>query len=128
MRQTKLGNQKCSYNGRTFDSKKERDRYCELLLLQRAGEISDLRCQVTYTLIPEQRLPDTLGPRGGRKRGKVQEKACCYVADFVYLDKAGKTVVEDVKGYRDPSSAAYAKFVIKRKLMLWLHGVKIREV
>ena len=124
----KLGNQKCTYNGRTFDSKKERDRYCELLMLQKAGEISDLRCQVKYTLIPEQRLPDTLGPRGGRVRGKVLERACCYVADFVYLDKAGKVIVEDVKGYRDPASAAYAKFVIKRKLMLWLHNIRIREV
>lgn len=40
----------------------------------------------------------------------------------------GKTVVEDVKGYRDPSSAAYAKFVIKRKLMLERYGIQIQEV
>lgn len=124
---TKYGNQKCSYDGITFDSKRERDRYCDLKLLELDGKISDLRCQVRYDLVPEQREPDETGPRGGRRRGKVIEKAVDYVADFVYIQD-GKTVVEDVKGYRDPSSAGYAKFVIKRKLMLWLHGIRIREV
>ena len=42
--------------------------------------------------------------------------------------KNGKIVVEDVKGYRDPSSAGYAKFVLKRKLMLYVHGIIIKEV
>lgn len=124
---TKYGNKKCSYDGMTFDSKRERDRYCELKLLLQAGKISNLRCQVPFRLIPEAREPDTLGPRGGRRRGKVIEKAVDYVADFVYIQD-GKTVVEDVKGYRDPSSAGYAKFVIKRKLMLWLHSIRIKEV
>lgn len=128
MRKNKLGAQKCSYDGMTFDSKRERDRYCELKLLQRAGKISDLRCQVEFLLIPERREPDTLGPRGGRRRGRVIEKACCYIADFVYTDDKGNTVVEDVKGYRDPGSAAYAKFVIKRKLMLHMHNIRVREV
>lgn len=123
----KYHNEKCSYDGMTFDSKRERDRYCELKLLLRAGVISDLRCQVPFRLVPEQREPDTLGPKGGRRRGRIIEKAVDYVADFVY-QKEGKTVVEDVKGYRDPSSAGYAKFVIKRKLMLWLHGIRIQEV
>ena len=118
----KYRNQKCSYDGMTFDSKHERDRYCELRLLQEAGVISDLRCQVPFRLVPEQRGPDTLGPRGGRKRGRLIEKAVDYVADFVYLDGDGKTVVEDAKGVRTKD------YIIKRKLMLWLHGIKIREV
>lgn len=50
--------------------------------------------------MPEQRGPDTLGPRGGRRRGKLIEKAVDYVADFVYLDEQGKTVVEDANGSR----------------------------
>ena len=124
----KYNNKKCSYGGLTFDSKHERDRYCELLLLQQAGKISDLRCQVEFLLIPEHREPDTLGPRGGRRRGRVVEKACYYIADFVYLDERGNTVVEDAKGYRDTASAGYAKFVIKRKLMLWLHNIRVQEV
>ena len=60
--------------------------------------------------------------------GKVFERAVKYRADFVYKDKNGETVVEDVKGYRDPSSAGFAKFVLKRKLMLYVHGIRIREV
>ena len=68
------------------------------------------------------------GPnKGRRKPGKVVEHECSYVADFVYTQD-GETVVEDVKGYRDPSSAAYAKFVIKRKLMLERYGIRVKEV
>lgn len=117
----KYGNKKCSYDGMTFDSKRERDRYCELRLMQMAGKISDLRCQVPFRLIPEQRLSDTLGPRGGRRRGRVIEKACDYVADFVYQED-GRTVVEDAKGHRTRD------YIIKRKLMLWVHGIRIQEV
>lgn len=112
----------------TFDSRKEYDRYQELALMERAGQISNLKTQVTYELIPAQREPDIFGPRGGVKRGKLLERECSYVADFVYTDSNGETVVEDVKGYRDPASAAYAKYTIKRKLMLWIHGIRIREI
>lgn len=124
----KYRNQKCSYDGMTFDSKHERDRYCELRLLQKAGVISDLRCQVPFRLVPEQREPDMLGPRGGRRRGRVIEKAVDYVADFVYVKNSqpyvndGLTVVEDAKGVRTKD------YIIKRKLMLWLHGIRVQEV
>lgn len=114
-------NKKCSYDGMTFDSKRERDRYCELRLLQMAGKISDLRCQVRFELVPEHREPDTLGPRGGRRRGRIIEKAVVYVADFVYQED-GKTVVEDAKGHRTE------EYIIKRKLMLYLRSIRIREV
>ncbi|MBQ2920124.1 MAG: DUF1064 domain-containing protein [Oscillospiraceae bacterium] len=117
----KYRNQKCSFDGMTFDSKHERDRYCELRLLQKAGVISDLRCQVSFRLVPEQREPDGTGPRGGRRRGRVLEKAVDYVADFVYV-KDGQTVVEDAKGVRTKD------YIIKRKLMLWLHGIRVQEV
>lgn len=116
----KYHNRKVTIDGITFDSKKEANRYCELKLLQQAGEISDLRLQVKYTLIPAQREPDTIGKRGGIKKGKLIERECSYIADFVYQEN-GKTVVEDTKGVRTK------EYIIKRKLMLWVHGIRIKE-
>ena len=114
---SKYGNRKVEVGGITFDSKKEMRRWLELDAMAKAGEISDLRRQVSFELIPSQRID-----------GKVVERSCDYVADFTYYDRDGNFVVEDVKGYRNPSSAGYAKFVIKRKLVLWIHGVRIVEV
>lgn len=112
----KYGNKKIDVDGILFDSKKEACRYCQLKQLQQAGEISDLQLQKEYELIPTQRID-----------GKVVERACKYKADFAYM-KDGQQVVEDVKGYRDPKSAGYAKFVIKRKLMLHIFGIRIVEI
>lgn len=108
-------------DGITFDSRKEAKRYIALRELEKAGEIHDLRRQVRYTLIPEQRLPDVVGPRGGITKGKLLERECSYVADFVYTLPDGGTVIEDCKGFRTP------EYKLKRKLMLWLHGVSITE-
>ena len=99
-----------------FDSKREARRYMDLWLMQRAGEISDLRTQVKYELIPKQVHKDG-----------TKEKGIEYVADFVY-EKDGETVVEDSKGFRDTSSASYRLFVMKRKMMLYFHGITVREV
>lgn len=99
-----------------FDSKREARRYMDLWLMQRAGEITNLRTQVTYPLLPKQVHPDG-----------TKERAIDYVADFVY-EQDGKTVVEDSKGFRDTSSAAYRVFVMKRKMMLYFHGITVREV
>ena len=114
----KYHSKRITIDGETFDSQKEYRRWCELKLLQRAGHIKDLKRQVKFVLIPTQR----------NEHGKVLERECAYYADFVYKDKFGKQVVEDVKGYRDPNSAGYAKFVIKRKAMLYVHGIRIQEV
>ena len=100
--------------GRTFDSRKEADRFLTLCAMLKRGEISDLRGQVKYELIPAQK----------KSNGKT-ERAVCYIADFVYRQE-GKTVVEDVKGYRD--GAAYRIFAIKRKLMLQRYGIEVEEV
>lgn len=116
----KYNAKKVVLDGIRFDSTREAERWKELCLLQRAGKIHDLRRQVKYELIPEQREPDSFGPRGGLIRGKTIEKACCYYADFVYTED-GQTVVEDVKGMRTP------EYVIKRKLLLWRYGIRIRE-
>ena len=126
----KYGNRKATVDGIEFDSKKEARRYCELKLLQQAGKISDLQLQREFELIPAQY--ETY-PRYGKTGNRLQdgkrciEKSCTYKADFCYMQD-GRLVVEDVKGYRDPASAGYAKFVLKRKLMLWRHGIKVIEV
>lgn len=106
----KYHNKKVTINGETFDSKKEAARWQELLLLQRAGKISHLNRQVTYELIPSQYID-----------GKCVERAVKYVADFVYK-KNGRLVVEDTKGMKTP------EYVIKRKLMLSVYGIRIKEV
>lgn len=113
-------------NGHTFDSKKEGQRYTELLLLEKAGAISRLRIQEKFVLIPAQREPDIITAKGKRKPGKLIEREVAYYADFYYLDENGEPVVEDVKGYKQ--GGAYALYTIKRKLMLWRYGIRIKEV
>lgn len=117
---SKYGNKKITVDGVTYDSQKELNRYAELKLMERYGKISDLQRQVKFLLIPAQYEPDTVGKRGGVKRGKLIERECSYVADFVYTDN-GKQVVEDTKGFRT------ADYKIKRKLMLSVHGIRIKE-
>ena len=107
---TKYHSRKITKDGITFDSVKEYRRFCELSLLERAGAITDLKRQVKFELIPSQRVD-----------GKVVERACCYVADFVYKQN-GKTIVEDTKGFKTKD------YIIKRKLMLYVHGIRIKEV
>ena len=103
--------------GQVFDSEKEYARYLELKLLEKAGEISQLERQVKYDLIPKQM----------DEEGKMIERPTVYVADFQYRDNnTGEFIVEDVKGYR--RGQAYAVFSLKRKLLLWLYGIRIREV
>ena len=113
--------------GETFDSRKEYKRWKELVLLERAGEITNLRRQVKYVLIPTQREPPTTNSRGNLKPGKIIERECSYIADFVYTDVwTGKEVIEDVKGYK--GGGAYRVFQIKRKLMLFHLGKRVTEV
>lgn len=118
----KYGNKKIQYNGQEFDSKREARRWQDLTLMQQAGAIHDLRRQVKFVLVPTQREPDKTGPRGGKKPGKVIEHEVAYIADFVYTDADGATVVEDAKGIRTDV------YIIKRKLMLERYGIRIREV
>ena len=118
---SKYNNRKVRRDGLTFDSKKEHKRYNELLLLEQAGEIRNLRRQVKFVLIPTQREPSQIGTRGGVKKGKLLERECAYIADFVYTEN-GKIVVEDTKGLRTKD------YIIKRKLMLYVHNIRVREV
>ena len=106
VKQNKYGNEPTIVDGIKFPSRKEASRWQELRLLERAGEITGLVRQVRIELIPKTSMYN----------------ACYYVADFVYFDKkTGKTVYEDVKGYKTQV------YEIKKKLLFWRHGIKIKE-
>ena len=105
----KYHNRKVKTHDGVFDSTKEYKRWVVLKLMERSGEISDLKRQVPFVLIKTQ------------KTATVTERPVKYVADFVYV-KDGKTVVEDTKGVRT------ADYIIKRKLMLFVHGIEIKEI
>lgn len=107
---SKYGADKVTWKGEVFDSKKELNRYLELSLLQRAGKILDLQRQVKFELIPAQKVD-----------GKLAERSVSYVADFVYM-MDGKKIVEDTKGFRTKD------YILKRKMMLFFHGIRIKEI
>lgn len=107
---SKYSNVRTEHDGMMFDSKAELNRWLQLKILERVGEITKLKRQVPYLLIPK-----TKRPSGG------YERECTYVADFTYT-KAGTPIVEDVKG------AATPEYRIKRKLMLHVHGIEVLEV
>ncbi len=93
-----------------FDSKAENKRAIELRLMEKAGLISDLQFQNEYELLPSQR----------DESGKVIERPVKYRADFTYIED-GKFVAEDKKGVRTPA------YILKRKMLLWFHKIRIRE-
>lgn len=99
----KYKSKKTIIDGISFDSKFEADRYAQLKLLQRAGEISSLRLQVPYTLIPS-------FVRNGKRI-----RAIVYKADFVYINNNGDEVVEDTKGY------VTKEYALKKKLLLYFY-------
>ena len=112
-KESKYRSRKVTVDGITFDSVKEAGRWQELKLLERAGEIRDLQRQVPFVVIPAQR----------DENGKLIEKEVRYVADFTYIEKGKLTrTVEDVKGMRT------REYVLKRKMLLWRLGIRIREV
>ena len=97
----------------TFDSKSEFKRYCALHNLALSGDIRKLERQVRFDLLPA-------------KKGEFRaERPVYYTADFVYEEKRGDMwarVVEDVKGKKTKD------YVLRRKLMLAVHGISIKEV
>lgn len=107
-RKSKYGNKKTTIGNEKYDSRKEARRYLELKRLEEQGEISELRKQVKFELIPKQ----------------DGERAVRYYADFTYIQN-GELVVEDVKS---PVTRENGVYVIKRKLMLYKHGIRIKEI
>lgn len=124
---SKYHSRKVTIDGITFDSQKEYRRFRELCLLEKAGRITDLQRQVKFELIPAQyesyeRYSTKTGKR--LKDGKrCIEHSCVYNADFVYKEN-GQLFVEDTKS--DPTKTK--DYIIKRKLLLWVHGIRIKEV
>lgn len=114
MKKSKYGSRKTTIDGIRFDSVKEARRYSDLKLMEKTGEISGLELQKKFVLIPSQ-----YSEIGGKR--KCIERECAYIADFVYY-RGGKMVVEDAKGFRTP------EYIIKRKLMLFIHGIRVQEV
>lgn len=115
MRTSKYSNRKVrTSDGIIHDSQKEANRWQELKLMEKAGLIKDLKRQVKFTLIPAQ-YTSLNGKR------KLVERECYYKADFVYQED-GQTVVEDVKGMKTRD------YIIKRKLMLYILHIKIKEI
>ena len=105
MMASKYHNIKASYEGITFDSRKEAHRYQELLWMERAGLIRNIELQPRYDLIVN------------------SQKIGFYKADFRYeMVDTGEAVVEDVKGVRTPI------YVMKCKLVKALYGIDIVEV
>ena len=94
-------------DGIRYDSMREAKRGAELELLEKAGEIHNLELQRSFELIPKQK----------------GERACTYRSDFTYTDSnTGEFVVEDCKGMRTEV------YKIKKKMMLYFHGITITEV
>lgn len=102
---------KVTFFGETFDSRKEGERWLVLRNLEKRNEIRDLRRQVKFELVPAY---PAIGLR-----------ALTYIADFVY-SQGGKTVVEDVKGYKQ--GAAYELFKAKKKMLYFRYGYLVQEV
>lgn len=112
MKKQKYRNEKIEAHGRNWDSKKELQRYEDLLLLQRAGEITDLTIQPVFILAPSVKI-------NGRKKPELK-----YIADFSYVDKDG-LVVEDVKSSHTRTLPVYR---IKAHLLKFTHGLEITEI
>lgn len=118
----KYGNKKCEFQGVVFDSALEMKRWIVLKDAERRGEISNLQRQVEYILIPDQYRSEVVHLKTKDKYvEKLIERKCSYYADFVY-SKGEEVVVEDTKGLR------LQDYKIKRKLMLFQRGIRIREV
>lgn len=118
----KFNNKKMSTPDGEFDSKGEWQRWIFLKEAEKNGQISNLSRQVKYTLIPTQYRTEIVHLKTKDKEVKrVAEREITYTADFVY-EKDGKTVVEDFKGFPND------RWPLKKSMMLYFHGIEVREV
>ena len=109
-------------DGIVHDSRKEAVRWEQLKAMEEQGEIMELKRQMEFLLIPPQYEEIATGKRSKKTKRKLVERPVYYMADFVYHDKKGELVIEDTKGFKTRD------YIIKRKMMLWIYGVKIKEV
>ncbi len=107
-----------------FDSNSEYERYLLLLDMERNGEITDVKRQVTFKLLPQQtkvvrkqlktKIKETI---------KVVEQDMVYTADFTYYNSNGELIVEDHKGSKWNVDEAMR---IKKKLLYYFHGIELK--
>lgn len=106
-----------------FDSTSEYQRYLLLLDMERNGEISDLKRQVTFELLPQQTKVVKMQLKTKTKDIiKVIEQDMNYTCDFTYY-KEGEYIVEDHKGSRWNVDEAMR---IKKKLLYYFHGIELK--
>ena len=118
----KYGNKKVETPDGAFDSKGEHLRWLFLKDAERRGEISGLRRQVTYTLVPPVHYYQTVHLKTKDKQvERTWTREVTYTADFVY-EHDGTTVVEDFKGMPND------RWQMKKALMAFVHGIYVREV
>lgn len=108
-KKNKYKNEPIVIDGHKFPSKKEAGRYCQLRLLEKSGEITNLQMQIPFELQPH-----------FRHNGKMI-RAIIYIADFVYFDKNGRMHIEDTKGFKTDV------YELKKKIMLF-KGYEIEEI
>ncbi len=107
----KFNAKKVKIFGEEFDSRAEGQHWLYLRDLEMKGKIKNLRRQVKFELTPAD-------PKAGLR-------SMSYVADFAY-EENGKTVIEDVKGYK--AGAAWDLYNAKKKMLYYRYGILIREV
>ena len=118
----KYGNHKIKNAYGTYDSQLEWSRFLFLSNREKEGEITNLRRQGEYLLIPAQYGTEIKHLKTKDKEVRVLlERSCSYVADFVY-ERDGKIVVEDCKGSK---YIITADFKIKKKLLLWVPQIPV---
>ena len=121
----KFNNHKIVFQGEAYDSQLELSRFIFLSNREKEGEITNLRRQVEYLLIPAQYGTEIKHLKTKDKEVRVLlERSCSYIADFVY-ERNGKTIVEDCKGSK---YIITADFKIKKKLMLWVHQIQVKII
>lgn len=124
---SKYKNTKIQQDGETFDSKKEYYMWLKLKRLEEMGEIRDLQRQAPFVLIPTQYETYTETTKTGKikEKQRVVEKECKYIADFVYIDnQTNEKIVCDTKSEITKTPV----YKIKKKLMLYIHHIKITEM
>ena len=102
-KKSKFHNEPVTVDGVRYDSRNEARRHAFLKLMERAGEITNLRYHVPFTLIPKGSVEIIRMPDGKEIETKKYDRKHWYEADFVYTTKSGEIVVEDFKGFETES-------------------------
>ena len=121
-KESKYHNEPITINGVRFDGKGEYRRWCFLKLMERAGEITNLRYHVKYTLFPKGTVDIRRLPDGREVVLEKYEREHWYEADFVYVNKKGEEIVEDFKGFETDA------FKEKKKMMKSLYNIDVKIV